>query len=181
MVENYTDDYAMPEEEQRDAFAIDNDSLADWALRKIAEREEEFSRLKAIADAQIESIQAHIDYEEEKCDRDNAFLISKLREYFAGVDAKETKTQRKYKLLSGSLVMQKAKSKPIYDDVELVAFLKADDSLHDFVKVTESVKWGDFKKSLIFDGDKAVIAGTGEVVDCIKFEQVDEKFSVETN
>jgi len=176
----FTNDFEMPSEEQREGFIINNDALADWALRKIAERDAEFARLEEIAKAQIAKIEEHIDAESDKSNRDNAYLIGKLREYFETVESKETKTQKKYKLLSGSLIMQKPKAKPVYDKAELLEYVKSA-KMDDFIKVEESVKWADLKKTLDFSSGAAVIAETGEVIDCIKVEDTLESFGVETN
>lgn len=180
MTDYFTSDFTMPEEEEREAFRIDSDALADWALRKIGEREQECGRICEIAEAQIDRLNAQIDAENERCTHDTSFLISKLNEYFATVKHRETATTEKYKLLSGTLVMRKAKTKPVYDDSALIDYLRGA-GLDEYIKVKETPAWGDFKKTLDLSSGIAVVKDTGEIFSFIEFEEVPATFSVEVD
>ena len=63
----------LSESEQK-GFSINDDSTADWALRKIAEERAELERLKSIAEGQIEEINQKIGYLEKATERRTNFL-----------------------------------------------------------------------------------------------------------
>lgn len=179
MLDYFTDDYQMPLEEEQEGFVINNDDLADWALRKIGERDAECERIISIARKQIEHLEEQIDEEEKKRDRETSFLKSKLNEYFMTVSHAETATMEKYKLLSGTLVLRKRKLKPVYDESDLIEYLKKNGLAEQYVKTTEKAAWGEFKKSLDFSTGEAMVKDTGEILMFIQMDEVPADFSVE--
>lgn len=140
-----------------ETFKIENDQTADWAIAQIHEAEEERDRLTTLALNKIEELKAKIEELNTKCDNDTAFLRSCLVEYFQTVPSKETKTQKSYKLLSGTLVFKKPSFKITYNDEKLIEYLENNDG-KDFIKIKKSVDWAEFKKNLS-------ISGLGDVVD----------------
>lgn len=174
-----SDDFFTTPEEERTGFVIDNDYKADWAVRKIKEEQEENDRLHVIAEQQIEEIDRMTDAADERLLHRTSYLTSLLRHYFEGVNnKKETATMEKYQLLSGQLVLKKAKqSIEKKDDAALVDWLKGN-GYKEFVKVEESPRWGDFKKQLeIIDGE-IIDRETGLSVDCVGVKDVPEGFEV---
>ena len=159
-------------------FVIDNDVKADWALRKIAEDKQEFDRIRELADGQIEKIEEQKAASERRYNYRTAYLRSLLCQYFAQVPHRATKTQETYQLLSGKLVLKLSRPKPVYREDELLQYLK-DNGLDDYVKTEEKAKWGEFKKLIDTSDNKAVMKDTGEIIDCIRFEQTPEEFKVE--
>lgn len=151
--------------EQPQEFKIDNDGLAEWAIKKIGEERAERDRLIETAQKQIDYYSAFINHQKEVCDRKTSYLMGKLSSYFRTVKPKETATQLSYKLPSGSLIYKKEKDDYQRDDESLLAWLKKNSP--DMVKVTEEPKWGEFKKQLTIAGDKVLISDTGEVVNGI--------------
>lgn len=140
-----------------ESFKIDNDKTADWAIAQIKAAETERDRLITLAQEQITDLQDRIRELTDKCNSDTAYLKSMLAMYFDTVQTKETKTQKTYKLLSGSLVFKKPSVKINHDDDALIAYLKETDGA-DFIKVKESVDWAEFKKQL-------TISDAGEIID----------------
>jgi len=160
-----------------DQFTIKDDNTADWALRKIQEEEGERDRLIAIAENQIEQLKEQIEDISKKCDNTTAFMRSKLAEYFATVPHKNTKTQEKYKLLSGELVFTKPSVKIVHDEDKLLEYLEESGG-EDFIKTTKKVNWAEYKKILALDGNNVIDTDTGEVVNACTVEEVPAKFNV---
>ena len=78
-------------------FKITDDSLADWAVCKIADERAELARLKELADEQIARIMEKVAAAEKRCENNTSFMTSKLAEYFETVPHKETKTKHSYR------------------------------------------------------------------------------------
>ena len=166
------------ESTKQSEFEIDTDGLADWAVRKINEERAELERLEAIANQQIKEIESRVESLRERTRRRTSFLTIKLQRYFNTVPHKETATQEKYELLSGNLVMKKAKQSLVNDDNDkLVAHLEAA-GLTEFVKIEKKPAWGEFKKRLVIVDGEVVDKESGEVVNCIKIDDVPESFEV---
>lgn len=140
-----------------ETFKIDNDKTADWAITQIHEAENERDRLIALAEEQIKDLTDRIEELKTKCENDTKYLKSCLAMYFETVKSKETKTQKSYKLLSGTLVFKKPTTKIIHNDDNLLKYLEENDG-KDYIKIKKSVDWAEFKKTL-------TISDNGEVVD----------------
>jgi phage host-nuclease inhibitor protein Gam len=140
-----------------ETFKIENDKAADWAITQIQEAESERDRLITLAQDQITDLEDRIKELAAKCDRDTAYLKSLLAEYFETVKSKETKTQKTYKLLSGTLVFKKESTKIEHNDEELLKYLEENEG-KDYIKIKKSVDWAEFKKNL-------TISETGEIID----------------
>ena len=159
-----------------ETFKIENDKSADWAIKQIHEAENERDRLIALANDQIADLKDHIEELVTKCDHDTAYLKSLLAEYFETVKSKETKTQKTYKLLSGTLVFKKPSIKINHDDDKLIEALDGTE----FVEIKKSLKWGEYKKNLIIDIDdnNVIDTTTGEVIEGCSVEDVPASFTI---
>ncbi len=140
-----------------ETFKITNDKTADWAVTQIHEAEDERDRLIRLAQDQIDDLTFKIQEISEKCNNDTAYLKSCLIEYFQTIKPKETKTQKTYKLISGTLVFKKPSTKITHDDEKLLDYLENNDG-NDFIKIKKSVDWAEFKKGL-------TVSDSGEVID----------------
>ena len=159
-------------------FRIDNDNLADWAVRKIQEERAENKRLHDIAEEQAARIEEKVALADRRLESRTAFLMNRLSEYFGTVQHKETKTQAKYQLLSGALVYTKPKYKiEKSDETALVQWLKETGNT-EFVKTVETPVWGEFKKRLAIAGAAVVDTDTGAVVEGARAVPVDGTFDV---
>lgn len=139
-----------------ETFKITDDKSADWAIRQIHEAEDERDRLVSLAEEQIIDLNDRINELKLKCDRDTAYLRSCLIDYFQTVKPKETKTQKSYKLISGTLVFKKPSTKITHDDAKLLEYLENNDG-NDFIKLKKSVDWASFKEQLTISDDGEVI------------------------
>lgn len=146
-----------------ETFKIENDKMADWAIAQIHESENERDRLITLAEEQINDLNDRINELKEKCDNETKFLKSCLEMYFETVPSKETKTQKTYKLLSGTLVFKKPSVKINHDDEALLKYLK-DTEGDEYIKIKESVDWAGFKKNLVISNDEVIDEETGEVI-----------------
>ena len=144
-------------------FRIDNDKTADWAVTQIQEAEAERDRLIALAESQIDDLNNKIEELKTKCDNDTKFLKSCLAMYFETVPSKETKTQKSYKLLSGTLVFKKPTEKIVHNDEALLEYLEKNDG-KDYIKVKKSVDWAEFKKTLAIHNGEVIDSELGEVI-----------------
>lgn len=165
-------------EKQDEEWKIINDSTADWAVRKIKEEEAEYARLNVLAHDRIAEINMQIEAAERRMENKTKYLRAKLQEYFGTVSHKETKTQAKYQLLSGSLVYTKPKYKiEKSDDAALVQWLKETGN-SEFVKTVETPAWGEFKKRCAVAGAAVVDTDTGAIVEGAKVVPVEGSFDV---
>lgn len=180
IMENY-DEYILDNiEDAPEAaaeWAITNDSVADWAVRKVREEQAEYNRLEGIGLEEIDRVQAKIDRAAKRRDSRTGFLLSKLAQYFGTVPHKETATTEKYQLLSGSLVYTKPKAVMEKDDDALLAFLHTSGNT-EYIKTEERPAWGEFKKRLEIVGRNAIDKETGEIVECIRVTEKPGSFDV---
>lgn len=159
-------------------WKIADDGCADWAVNKIAEERAELARMEELAEAQIARIEEKLAAARKRCENGTRFLTGKLAEYFATVPHKKTKTQETYRLLSGTLKMKLGGVSMKQDDAKLLEFLKASGQ-SEYIKVTESPKWGDFKKRLVIQGADVVDAETGELVEGVQLIEKPDTFTVD--
>ena len=161
-------------EEINESFKIDNDKTADWAISVIRDTELECERLVHLAEEQINDLNEKIDTLKTKCTNDTKYLKSCLAMYFNTVKSKETKTQKTYKLLSGTLVFKKPSIKIIHDDEKLINALDGTE----YVETKKSFKWSDYKKNLSVEGNNVIDITTGEIIDSCSIEEVPASFNI---
>lgn len=171
-------DIGAAQEDEKPAFRITDDRCADWALRKIAEERSEYDRIKALADEQIETINARVEAAKRRCENSTSFLTSCLAAYFETVPHKVTKTTEKYRLLSGTLVKKRGGIKTKVDDAVLVPWLK-ENGLCDLVKIEETAKWGELKRMIDFSDDMPVMTDTGLIVEGVTVYEAPDTFTVD--
>lgn len=171
MEEQYQQFFRDYENAPETRFIIKDDSTADWAVRKIKESDAEHDRLIALALEKITDLRIYVDQLKLKKEKDNWFLKSALNEYMNKVNTKETKTQKTYKLLSGTLTFKKPSYELVRDDGKLMEFAK------DYVDMVPKFRWGDFKKTLTVVGSD-VVDENGEVVPGIEVVETEGSFTI---
>ena len=158
------------EEELREGFRLGDDQQADWALRKIAEADQELDRMTGWYQRQIELAQ-------QKHEEQVRYFTGLLQEYFWQVPVKETKTMSKYELPSGKLVLNKAKDDyKAVDNEALLSWCMTNEP--DLVKITTAPKWAEIKKRLVTQDGKAVDKETGMFVAGVEIEEKPAEFKV---
>ena len=164
-------------DENNEAFVIDSDEKAEWALRKIREAKEERDRLLSLAELEQARISKEVEGINNRYDADTGWLTAQLKNYFYTVEHKSTKTQEKYQLLSGSLVLKRGGVKYTRDDTALARWLQANQR-DDLLKVTVTPDWAELKKhTAIMDG-VVIYEDTGEVIDGVTVENAPDTFTV---
>ena len=162
-------------------FKIENDKTADWALTQIRDAEEERDRLITLAQERIQELTDQIEGFKKKCENDTRYLRSGLAMYFETVKpSTNTKTQKTYKLLSGSLVFKKPSIKINHDDEALLNYLIENDG-EEFIKIKKSIDWAEFKRTLtISDNGEVIDTGLGTIIpaNVCSVEEVPASFDI---
>jgi len=175
-------------EEEKEVWKVKDDVEADWCLDKIRECKAEYNRFEMVAKEKIFQIEMALKREKEKMERETGFFEGKLREYFEKVkaNAKDTKTQRSYKLPSGVLKLKKSTVTFEYDKDKLLDYAE-NQSLDDYIKIVKEFKWAEFKKVLEIREDiktkerSIVNKETGEIlsIEGLGIHEKPEEFIVE--
>ena len=136
-------DEEVPETAAVEDFVVDSDQKAEWCLHKIREAQAETERWKRFYAERAKAIE-----------ESNMFRIARLKQkllpYLMSVPRKDTKTQQKYSLLSGDLILKKEHTRIDHDDEALLPWVKK--NAYEFVRVKESVDWRSLKDHLIENG-----------------------------
>lgn len=169
-MEDYIEEQAAAE------FEITSAGQADWAVGKILEERQRRDIFISAAEEKIERLKLQIDEAKRKCEFETSFLLCKLDAYMDTVPYKKLKASCRLELPSGKLVRTLPKIEYCRNDEALIEFLKRHHP--EYVKTTESPDWSKFKKSLSVQGESVIIAGTGEVVDCITAQEKPATFDV---
>ena len=137
--ENLQDEEILTEEEKK--FSCENDHDAEYLLNYIKRTEADFDFWKQYYKEQIQKMDVIRN-------RKRAWAEYHLSQYFRKVPHKVTKTGENYQLPSGKLVWKRQDPKFDTEDPAFLDWLKGH-NLTDYIKVEESARWGDFRKSLM--------------------------------
>ena len=174
------------EEVQKDSWKINNDGTADWALEKIRVEKSKYQRIENVINSKIMYLQEQLRKENEEKDGTIQFFTIKLEEYFRTIPKKSlkvTKTQKTYILPSGKLQIKSQNPELLRNEDELLKYFK-DNNLKDFIKVEETPKWGEFKKTLNVTSDGKsykILTTDGEILECVTVQERPNKFIVEVD
>jgi hypothetical protein len=163
-----------------DNWHISNDADADWVIEKIVAVKNELRHKEMVASTKIEQIQQWLDKERAAAEKEIAYREYLLKEYFESLPAdfiKETKTQKIYKLPSGTLRLKQQQPEYIRNDELLLQWVKTNKPR--FVRIKESVDWAGLKELVVAAGDKVIDTQTGEVIDGVIVVEREPKFIVE--
>lgn len=150
--------------QEQEGFCITDDGGAEWAMRKIAEAENEMSAWKDYYAEQYAKI-------ETRCRQTIEFMKNKLADYFEQVPRRATKTGiEKYKLPSGELIRKPAGIEYQRDEAVMLEWCKAQHP--EFIRVSEKASWSDVK---------AYIKETGELPDGVLPVEKPAAFEVKVN
>lgn len=160
-------------------FKITNDTVAEWALAKIKEAQEERDRLLALVKEKEAELSEKKNSIENKYEQETGYLKFCLSEYMSTVPCKSTKTQDTYQLLTGKLIRKKPATEYTVDSEKLLTWLKQT-GREDFIKVESKPIWGELKKLLTGDPETGIacIAETGEIVEGVEANLTESKFDV---
>ena len=156
--------------ERDEAFVIDSDAKALWALEQI-------KKARADRDFWVEWYAQKTKEIKEQTDFNTMNLEARLAEYFATVPHKSTKTQESYSLPGGKLILKKQNPEYKRDDKAVIEWLKKNYD-GQFIKVTEALDWAGLKgKTEDFEGN--IVTEDGEIIPGIEVIYREPKFVVE--
>ena len=156
--------------ERDEAFVIDSDAKALWALEQIKKARED-------RDFWVEWYAQKTKEIKEQTDFNTMNLEARLADYFATVPHKSTKTQESYTLPGGKLILKKQNPEYKRDDKAVIEWLKKNYD-GQFIKVTEALDWAGLKgKTEDFEGN--IVTEDGEIIPGIEVIYREPKFVVE--
>ncbi len=160
--------------EENDGFVINDDSAAEWAIRKIGQRRADTETMKTHFAAQMDKIAQRNQNAEN-------ILTAKLAEYFSTVPKRETKTQQKYILPSGELIRKQQQPEYQRDDDALVRWLESS-GMEELIERKPKPLWGELKKQCAVQEDGSVVdAQSGEIVPGVVAVFRPDRFEVKLN
>jgi phage host-nuclease inhibitor protein Gam len=158
---------------------IHDDAYADWTINKIKTLQAEIERKKMFVENKKAALDEWYEQQAKSINQDIAFYTSRLQQYFDSLDPKmltKGKTQVSYSLPSGKLVKKFEKPEFRRNDEALLPWIEK--NAPDYVKIKKDVDWAELKKKLTIDGNKAILADTGEVVEGVIIETKPAEFEV---
>lgn len=169
-------------QETGEGWKIKDDLEADWALEKIKAINQEYARKEMVAKNKIIDISRWLMKQQAERDQQVAFFEYKLREYFESLpedSIKKTKTQKQYKLPSGTIKLVKQQPEFERDNEKLIKWLK-DNNFTDYIKIEEKPIWENLKKVVEINGRSVYLKETGEIVEGVEIKEREDKFIVIT-
>ncbi|NCB36708.1 MAG: hypothetical protein EOM58_11785, partial [Clostridia bacterium] len=143
--------------EESGEFRITDDVMADWAVEKINAARAERDRLVSLVQEKMEQLQEKRQLYITNYEESTSYLREKLMDYFMTVKTQDTKTMKKYKLVSGTLVLKR--QQPVYERDEGALLAWAETTAPELVKVKKEVSWVDLKKQADVNGDRLLLDG----------------------
>lgn len=167
---------------EKKPFTVTDEASAKWCLEKMEENE----KARALIEEQYKRMIArHEKWREEalaELDNSDAYLKGLLLPWAQKKVADGKKKSLKLPsgrigFRAGSTSYMIGEDKVTATHPKLLAFVKEDYAA--FIKVEESVRWGDFKKTLHVAKDGQVVTEYGEVIPDLKAIQGEPSFYVE--
>jgi hypothetical protein len=157
-------------EQEYEGFQITDDHLAEWAIRKIKEAQNDTAKWKAHFESQLSAI---------KRANDNtvAFMTGALGGYFATVPHKKATTQEKYELPSATLIRKQQQPEYKLDNDALLQYADANNK-PDFIRVKREPDWAAIKAASTVNGETLVDTETGEIIPGVTVAARPDKFDV---
>lgn len=156
-------DYELNNEE-KESFIIDSEDKANWALRKLREKKEELDIVKGKADYERQLIEEWETRKSNPIQLDIEFFENQLNNYIEN----NISIGKKVETVNGTLRKKKMPVAYKYKDEDLLNYLK-ENNRTDLIKIKESPKWGDFKKTIVSKGN-VIATEDGEILDFIEVE-----------
>lgn len=150
--------------EEQESFRVTDASSADWALMKLREVAKQEELDNKLYNENLGRIDAWRQRAKERTDRDREYFEGLLDDYMR----EQLKEDPKYKLSTpNGRLSATNRTTWTHDDTKLLERLEGTE----FIKTTQKVKWGDFKKTLKVVNGKA-IDENGEIVEGVTAEKV---------
>ena len=164
--------------EEDGTLLVKNNSDADFYLRQINKLKEQKEEINKFVDQELErQMRLYQQYREDRMrplDNQIAFYEEALKT-FAMNEYAET-NRKTIKLPNGTLSIRKQPPKYIYNDEEVLSFLK-ENNLNDYIRVKEEVNKKDLKKATQINNNNQMMIDGKEVPGVVVVPQ-DDKFEV---
>ncbi|WP_206921856.1 host-nuclease inhibitor Gam family protein [Alicyclobacillus suci] len=171
----------LNQQEAQERFRVTDKMSANWCLRKLQALQAKANEVNELAKAEIERITSWRDKELEQVNKHVEFFQGLLTEWHMQQYEADPKVNKSIKLPYGTLKSRTTKHQPSkLDEAALLEHVKATDEA--FVKVIETVEWGEYKKTLSVievNGQLAVVDANGELVPGVAVKVGGTTFSVE--
>ena len=161
--------------EESNEFRITDDSTADWAIEQINDDREERDRMLSLVKEKMERLEEKRQLYIVNFEENTSYLRAKLMDYFMTVKTQDTKTMKKYKLVSGTLVLKKQQH--VYERGEGALLAWAETTVPELVTVKKEVSWADLKKQADVSGDKLLL--DGEIIPGVTVIERPDTFEVQ--
>ena len=134
-------------------------------LEEIKELDYKLAELREMFILQSEELTNKFEERQLSLNNKRDYLRTQLKFLFEQVPQHETKTMKKVELISGDVIVKKAKEDFEKDTEKLIEWAQANQR-EEFLSKKEvlSFKWADFKKSLLPTDDGIVDVNTGEIL-----------------
>ena len=164
-------------EDQAQAFVIDDDKKASWALKKYKLLEIEEDRKAKLVKDETERLKLWLINEQEKIDKKKAYLEQMLGGYL--MDLRKADPKAKVDTPYGTVSTRKNPDKWVYEDEAVIKFLH-EAEMDKFIRVKEEIDKTPLKKALkVLDGKAYTEAG--EEVAGISVESAGEKIVIKAD
>ncbi len=174
----FLDSLYEPPEPKKQAFIIDNDGAADWALRKIGQCHKRIEEVRKTAAEQIALIEKWMLNEIAKEEESVAYFTGLLDNYHRGLYEEDPRRYKTIKLPNG--VIKRIKSQPAFErDEKILLRWLEERKMENFIKRSTQPRWGELKKTVVVSGDNCVLPITGEIVEGVTVTPREDKFVVE--
>ena len=164
--------------EEDGTLLVKNNSDADFYLRQINKLKEQKEEINKFVDQELErQMRLYQQYREDRMrplDNQIAFYEEALKTFAMNEYAETNK--KTIKLPNGTLSIRKQPPKYIYNDEEVLSFLK-ENNLNDYIRVKEEVNKKDLKKATQVNNNNQMIIDGKEVPGVVVVPQ-DDKFEV---
>ena len=164
--------------EEDGTLLVKNNSDADFYLRQINKLKEQKEEINKFVDQELErQMKLYQQYREDRMrplDNQIAFYEEALRTFAMNEYAETNK--KTIKLPNGTLSIRKQPPKYIYNDEEVLSFLK-ENNLNDYIRVKEEVNKKDLKKATQINNNNQMMINGKEVPGVVVVPQ-DDKFEV---
>ena len=153
-------------------FVIDTDKKANWAVKMANQYQQRIDDAKKQADQIISETNAWLEEEIERNQDEVNFFLSMLRPYAESKLIGKSKTVKfpngNIQFKSQSPVLYVGMDKADANNLKLLEYVKK--SAPDYLKIKESVEWGEFKKALKVTDTGKVISSDGEIIEFMRGE-----------
>lgn len=164
-----------PPQEVKERFRLRDSSMANWAMRKIHRIRRRRAEVRDMALREIDKIERWWRDQDKMLEREERFFTVLLRLYHM----EQLRTDPRAKTLKfpeGELQFRKQQDKISYQEPELLNWLLS--NAPEYVQTIQRPAWGEFKKMLVADGDKAFFKRTGEEVPVLRVIPQPPQFTV---